>query len=252
MSAQQIYNWSRQFTRLSDKQFNSAEGVDYSKQESEETRKLRRQNKKLKEELEFLKKAALSSTTLMCRVLGVSRSGYYRWLERPISTREARRMEMEALIKETYEAFEAMYGAPRLAKELTDLGHPFSVNYVAKIMSEQGIWALNGKGFNYSRHSLTMHNVSDNLLWRDFAAGRPNEKWTTDITYIWVKDRWLYLATVTDLYSRRIVGWSLDNSMTEALISKAMGMDGIEPANHRARLDSSFRSWDTVSFTDIY
>lgn len=166
----------------------------------------------------------LYSITLMCRVLGVSRSGYYRWLERPISTREARRMEMEALIKDTYEAFEAMYGAPRLAKELTELGHPCSVNYVAKIMSEHGIKALNGKGFNYSHHSLTMHNVSDNLLWRDFAASRPNEKWTTDITYIWVKDRWLYLATVMDLYSRRIVGWSLDTSMTEALISKAMDM----------------------------
>lgn len=166
----------------------------------------------------------LYSIALMCRVLGVSRSGYYRWLERPISTREARRMEMEALIKDTYEAFEAMYGAPRLAKELTELGQPCSVNYVAKIMSEHGIKALNGKGFNYSHHSLTMHNVSDNLLWRDFAASRPNEKWTTDITYIWVKDRWLYLATVMDLYSRRIVGWSLDTSMTEALISKAMDM----------------------------
>lgn len=166
----------------------------------------------------------LYSITLMCRVLGVSRSGYYRWLERPISAREARRTEMEALIKDTYEAFEAMYGAPRLAKELTDLGHPCSVNYVAKIMSDHGIKALNGKGFNYSQHSLTMHNVSDNLLWRDFAASRPNEKWTTDITYIWVKDRWLYLATVMDLFSRRIVGWSLDTSMTETLISKAMGM----------------------------
>ncbi|AUM11215.1 IS3 family transposase [Ketobacter alkanivorans] len=166
----------------------------------------------------------LYSITLMCRVLGVSRSGYYRWLERPISTREARRTEMEGLIKDTYETFEAMYGAPRLAKELTDLGHPCSVNYVAKIMSDHGIKALNGKGFNYSHHSLTMHNVSDNLLWRNFAASRPNEKWTTDITYIWVKDRWLYLATVMDLFSRRIVGWSLDTSMKEALISKAMGM----------------------------
>ena len=131
---------------------------------------------------------------------------------------------MEERIKETYEAFEAAYGAPRLARELSELGYPCSVNYVAQIMSEQGIKALNGKGFNYSRHSLTMHNVSDNLLWRDFAASRPNEKWTTDITYIWVKDRWLYLATVMDLFSRRIVGWSLDVSMTEALISKAMEM----------------------------
>lgn len=161
---------------------------------------------------------------LMCRVLYVSRSGYYRWLSRSISPREHRRTEMEARIKETYEEFEAAYGAPRLAKELTELGFPCSVNYVARIMSEQGIKARNGKGFNYSTHSLTMLNVSDNLLWRDFAASKPNEKWTTDITYIWVQDRWLYLATVMDLFSRRIVGWSLDTSMTEALVSQAMQM----------------------------
>ena len=166
----------------------------------------------------------LYSIVLMCRVLGVSKSGYYRWLERPVCDRERRRMEMEGRIKETYESFEAAYGAPRIARELTELGHPCSVNYVAKIMSEQGIKALNGKGFNYSSHSLAMHNVSDNLLWRDFAASRPNQKWTTDITYIWVRDRWLYLATVMDLFSRRIVGWALDTFMTEELISRAMNM----------------------------
>ncbi len=166
----------------------------------------------------------LYSISLMCRVLKVSRSGYYRWLDRPMSARERRRLDMEERIKDTYEAFEAAYGAPRLAKELTELGHPCSVNYVAQIMFEQGIRALNGKGFKYSSHSLAMHNVADNLLWRDFSADRPNEKWTTDITYIWVKNRWLYLAVVMDLFSRRIVGWSLDTSMTEALISKAMDM----------------------------
>lgn len=69
-----------------------------------------------------------------------------------------------------------------------------------------------------------MTNVADNLLWRQFAAERPNQKWTTDITYIWVKDRWLYLATVMDLYSREIVGWSLDMSMTERLITDALSM----------------------------
>lgn len=161
---------------------------------------------------------------LMCRVLNVSKSGYYRWLGRPVSARDQRRIDMEERIKSTYEEFEAAYGAPRLAKELSELGYPCSVNYVAKLMAEQGIKARNGKGFRYSRHSLTMHNVSDNLLWRDFAANKPNEKWTTDITYIWVKDQWLYLATVMDLFSRKIVGWSLDTSMTECLIKDAMKM----------------------------
>jgi len=161
---------------------------------------------------------------LMCRVLGVSKSGYYRWLGRPVSARGQRRIDMEERIKSTYEEFEAAYGAPRLAKELSELGHLCSVNYVAKLMAEQGIKARNGKGFRYSRHSLTMQNVSDNLLWRDFLASKPNEKWTTDITYIWVKDQWLYLATVMDLFSRKIVGWSLDTSMTERLIKDAMKM----------------------------
>ena len=88
-------------------------------------------------------------------------------------------------------------------------------NYVADILRQQGLKARNGKAFRYSQHSLTMNNVSENLLWRNFNASGPNEKWTTDITYIWVKRRWLYLATVMDLYSRSIVGWSLDTSMTE-------------------------------------
>ena len=91
-------------------------------------------------------------------------------------------------------------------------------------MAEQGIRARNGKGFKYSKNSLTMLNVSENLLWRDFSASKPDEKWTTDITYIWVKSKWLYLATVMDLFSRRIVGWSLDESMTEALVKDAMQM----------------------------
>ncbi len=164
------------------------------------------------------------SIALMCRVLHVSRSGYYRWLNRAETPREQRRREMTVRIKETFEEFEATYGAPRLAKELTELGYSCCINYVAKIMSEEGIKARNGKGFNYSNHSLTMNNVSDNLLWRDFAASKPNEKWTTDITYIWVGDKWVYLATVMDLFSRRIVGWCLDTHMTEELVTKAMKM----------------------------
>ncbi len=90
------------------------------------------------------------SIALMCRVLKVSRSGYYRWLNRVETPGELRRREMEELVKQTYEEFEAAYGAPRITKELNELGHPCCVNYIAKIMSEQGIKARNGKGFNYS------------------------------------------------------------------------------------------------------
>lgn len=164
------------------------------------------------------------SKSSMSRVMGVSRSGFNKWLDRPKSPRAQRKAEYSQRVKDTYEEFEAAYGAPRITEELNALGFPCSENYIAKIMAEQGIRARNGKGFKYSKHSLTMNNVSDNLLWRNFHANKPNEKWTSDITYIWVESRWLYLATVMDLYSRLIVGWSFGETMTEALIEEALTM----------------------------
>ena len=166
----------------------------------------------------------LFSIVLMCRVMGVSRSGYYRWLDRSRSLQEQRREAMEQIIVDTFEDFQARYGAPRLADEIRVLGYPCSRNYVTDIMRSRGIKARNGKGFNYGKHSLTLYNVADNLLWRDFGASKPNEKWTADITYIWVRDQWLYLATVMDLYSRKIIGWALDDSMTVELVTEALAM----------------------------
>lgn len=164
------------------------------------------------------------SKSLMCRVMGVSRSGYNQWDKRPVSDREKRRLMMTAKVMETYNDFEARYGSRRITEELNELGYQCSENYIADIMQKQGIRARNGKGFKYDHHSLTMVNVADNLLWRDFEADGPNEKWTTDITYIWVKNKWLYLAAVMDLFSRRIVGWALDESMTEELVTEALNV----------------------------
>ena len=161
---------------------------------------------------------------MMCRALKVSRSGYYRWLMRPKSARALRREQMTELTLETFSNFKARYGAPRIAEELKALSVPCSENYIADILRQQGLKARNGKAFNYGSHALAMNNVSDNLLWRNFAASKPNHKWTTDITYIWVENQWLYLATVMDLYSRGIVGWSLDKSMTEQLVTDALSM----------------------------
>lgn len=161
---------------------------------------------------------------LMCRVLDVSRSGYYRWRDRPASEQAQRREFVQSRVLDTYATFKARYGAPRIAEELKALNIPCSTNYVAKILQLQGLRAHNGKAFNYGGHALTHYNVSENLLWRKFDASGPNEKWTTDITYIWVNKQWLYLATVMDLYSRKIVGWSLDSSMTEQLITEALQM----------------------------
>lgn len=173
------------------------------------------------------------SKSMMCRAMAVSRSGFNKWLKRGDSASSQRKSQVTQKVLETYEAFEAVYGAPRITQELNASGLPCSKNFIAKIMAEQGIRARNGKGFKYSRHSLTMNNVSENLLWRDFKASAPNQKWTSDITYIWVEKRWWYLATVMDLYSRRIVGWRLSSSMDESLIADALEMAierrGVEP-----------------------
>ena len=164
----------------------------------------------------------LFSVALMCRVLQVSPAGYYRWKSRPKSQQAVRREQVEARVMETYAAYEARYGSRRIAAELNAIGFPCSTNLVANIMKSREIKARNGKGFNYRHQSLAMTNVFDNLLWRDFKAEAPNQKWVTDITYIWVQDRWLYLATVMDLYSSRIVGWALDEQMTEELARSAL------------------------------
>ena len=164
------------------------------------------------------------SKSLMSRTLEVSRGGFNRWLKRDKSPQEQRRDLFTELVADSFEEFEGVYGAPRIADELNAQGHACSENYIGKIMSELGIRARNGKGLKYSQHSLAMNNVSDNLLWRDFSAEKPNEKWTSDITYIWVDNRWMFLAVVMDLFSRRIVGWSLGTDMTERLIEEALQM----------------------------
>ena len=162
--------------------------------------------------------------TLMCRALNVSRSGFYKWRNRKPSARQLRREQIEGKVVELFAEYKARYGAPRLAHELKDAGLPCSKNFVANIMRYRGIRARNGKGFHYRPASPTMINVEENRLRRRFHAEAPNQKWVTDITYIWVKGSWAYLATVMDLYSRAIVGWKLDTSMTEKLVLDTLTM----------------------------
>lgn len=164
------------------------------------------------------------SIVLMCRVLDVSRSGFYKWKTRPVSRRAEHKQRVEEAVLDTYSNYKARYGAPRIVEEINAAGIPCSLNHVAAIMANNGLKARNGKAFNYSPSGSAMTNVADNLLWRDFKAGEANMKWTSDITYIWIKDQWLYLATVMDLFSRKIIGWAVDITMTEELITTALNM----------------------------
>jgi putative transposase len=161
---------------------------------------------------------------MMCRLLSVSRSGFYAWLKRPPSTREQRRALIGMAVEDAYSQFKKRYGAPRLTVELNAQGIPCSLNHVASLLRERGLRARNGKGFKYCPRTEAKTNVNDNLLRRNFTTERPNRKWVSDITYIRVGRVWLYLAAVMDLSSRKIIGWALDSHMRESLILQALNM----------------------------
>jgi len=164
------------------------------------------------------------SLKLMCRVLSVSRSGYYHWKSRSESNRYKFRQVISALVIRCYRKHRKRYGAPRIAEELTDYDIPCSTNHAAVLLQEAGLKAKNGIGFKYTKPGESTKNVCTNLILRNFKALGPDQKWVTDITYIRVMSQWMYLATVMDLYSRFIVGWSIDTQMTELLACNAFQM----------------------------
>lgn len=161
---------------------------------------------------------------MMCRLLSVSRSGYYAWLKRPVSAREHQRMRVSEATEAMFYGFKKRYGAPRLTVELNAQGIRCCLNHVADVMQEKGLRARNGKGFKYRARIESKTHVCDNLLARKFDVNEPNRKWVSDITYIRVSRQWIYLAVVMDLFSRKVIGWSLDNHMRESLIIDALNM----------------------------
>ena len=160
-----------------------------------------------------------------CRVRGVSRAGYYAWRTRDPSDTARRRGDLTATIRAIHaEPRLNTYGSPRMARELNARGVACCENTVAKVMSEAGIQAKTTRRVvrtTDSRHRLP---VSPNVLDREFTATKPNEKWVMDLTYIPTGEGWLYLALVVDLFSRRIVGWAMDATMTSRLVVDALLM----------------------------
>jgi len=161
---------------------------------------------------------------MMCRLLDLSTSGFYAFSKRKESKKKARRREVGKSIAETFVTFKKRYGAPRITLELNAQGIPCSRNYVALIMRENGLQARNGKKFRYTSPIEASTAVSMNILSRKFDVAQPNIKWVSDITYIRVGHTWLYLAVVIDLFSKKVVGWSLRKHMRESLIIEALNM----------------------------
>jgi putative transposase len=160
----------------------------------------------------------------MCRVLEVSRSGFYAWRSRDASAADVRREELAAEVKAIHAQVKARYGSPRIHAELVANGHACSVNFVARVMHEAGIAAKTRRKFRQTTDSNHSMPVAENVLGREFDPDQPNTRWCADITYIPTREGWLYLAVVEDLFSRRIVGWSMDATMTSRLVVDALEM----------------------------
>jgi Transposase and inactivated derivatives len=155
--------------------------------------------------------------------MGVSRSGYYAWRGRPKS---ARRQEDERLLMSIRNAFEesrGTYGSPRIHRELKERGISCGERRVARLMRENGIRVSPVRRFRATTDSAHALPVAANLLEQDFTAEGANQRWAADITYIWTREGWLYLAVVLDLFSRRVVGWSIRPTLERGLVVGALG-----------------------------
>jgi putative transposase len=162
---------------------------------------------------------------LMCQVLGVAKSGFYDWRNRDLSTRAQRKLEVMILIEKIFANSKRRYGAPRIFRALLAQGIAITQSTVSRWMKEAGLQAKMKKKFRVvttdSNHRLP---VAQNVLNRAFASGAPGEILASDITYIPTGQGWLYLAITMDLGTRRVVGWSMADTMTEKLVSDALLM----------------------------
>jgi putative transposase len=164
-------------------------------------------------------------TRVMCRLLGVSASGFYEWLERPQSARSLANTGLLARIRESFALSHQTYGSPRIWKDLVVAGEGCGENRVARLMRHANIRAQPKPRRKPTDTGVRAeHSVAPNVLERDFAASAPNRKWAADFTYIWTGEGWLYLAVVVDLFSRRVVGWSMHPTMTAQLVLDALMM----------------------------
>jgi len=158
----------------------------------------------------------------MCRVLVVSRSGYYRWKSQPQSKRQKDNEKILMGIRESHKNSRRAYGSPRITEDLQAQGMRCSENRVARLMKIHGIIGKAKKKFKATTNSKHTLPVADNLLNQNFEAEKPNTIWVSDITYIPTLEGWLYLVVILDLFSRQVVGWAMSDRLTSGFVVKAM------------------------------
>ncbi len=161
---------------------------------------------------------------LMCETLGVGRTSYYDWLKSTPSARTLESQKLASQVKEVFIASRCTYGTRRIRHILNNQGIKISRRRVGKLMKQQQLTCKTKRKFKLTTDSKHALPISPNLLKREFHTCQPNQKYVGDITYLWTQEGWLYLAVVIDLFSRRIVGWSMQSHMKASLVNDALLM----------------------------
>jgi putative transposase len=158
----------------------------------------------------------------LCKVLGVSPSGYFGWKERPACRRQRDDMVLLAHVRSAFALSGGTYGSPRMTYELHDNGLAIGRRRVARLMRENGLRARQKRRFKHTTDSLHAFPIAPNLLDQDFTATGPNQKWGADISYVWTREGWLYLAIIIDLFARRLIGWAVSDRLHKELALSAL------------------------------
>lgn len=161
---------------------------------------------------------------VLCRVMRVSRSGYYAWQHRPLSRRDQENLRVVSEIRRIHAESRKTYGSPRVRAALRNQGHLVGRHRVARLMRLHELRACYRRRSRSTTQSEHLHPVATNLLAREFRPVRPNQVWAGDITYIATGEGWLYLAVLMDLFSRRIIGWSMETRLHSSLAEATLGM----------------------------
>ena len=186
----------------------------------------------------------------LCRLMGVSQSGYFSWKGRPASRRQRDDLVMLAHVRCAYSLSNETYGSPRITRELKDQGFVVGRRRVARLMRENGMHARPKRRFKKTTDSHHAFPVAPNIIVQDFTTTAPNQKWGVDISYIWTREGWLYLAVVIDFFARRVVGWAVSERLYRRLALQAlkMALTMRQPSNRLGMwgLDPPLRPWKPI------
>ena len=158
----------------------------------------------------------------LCHILGVTSRGYRAWRSRPVSQRQRDDMVLLAHIREQHHLSLGSYGRPRMTQELKEVGLHVGHRRVGRLMRQNGIDVVRTRKYKVTTDSNHRFNIAPSWLDRNFTAERPNQKWAGDISYIWTREGWLYLAVMIDLHSRRVIGWAVSSRLKKDLALQAL------------------------------